>query len=105
VKKDVKRFPRVHMSNAAAVTVTQELFSPFNPKVWKAEDKAFAALMADLKEFNSHYGTLLIVQVENETGLLGDSRDLSRITEELFKAPVPTDLITHLQSNFSSESE
>ena len=43
VKTDIKRFPRVHVSESGAVTRTEELLSPFNPRAWEADAKAFAA--------------------------------------------------------------
>jgi len=36
--------------------------------------------------------------VENETGLLGDSRDRSRVAEQKVKEPVPTDLVKYLEN-------
>lgn len=104
VKKNVKRFPRVHISQAGAVTKTLELVSPFNEAAWQADAKAFAALMAHLRDFDSQHSTVLMVQVENETGLLGDSRDRSRIAEQKFASPVPAELITHLQAISRSSS-
>ncbi|WP_254517459.1 hypothetical protein, partial [Salmonella enterica] len=37
-----------------------------------------------------------MVQVENETGLLGDSRDRSRRADAAFAEPVPEPLLKHL---------
>lgn len=102
VKKDVKRFPRVHVSEAGAKTRTLELVSPFNERAWEADAKAFARLMRHLKEFDAQHSTVLMVQVENETGLLGDSRDRSRISNQKFNEPVPKDLIQHLQQNHAT---
>ena len=97
VRKDVKRFPRVHVSEAGAVTRTQELLSPFNQRAWEADAKAFGKLMSHLKEVDGEHSTVIMIQVENETGLLGDSRDRSRIANEAFKKPVPESLVQHLQ--------
>lgn len=98
VKRDVKRFPRVHVSEARALLRTEELVSPFNQRAWEADSKAFAALMRHLKDFDEAHSTVIMVQVENETGLLGDSRDRSKLANELFRKPVPKDLIQQLQS-------
>jgi hypothetical protein len=98
VKQNVKRFPRVHISEAGAVTRTLELVSPFCEAGWVAESKAFAALMSHLRQFDSQHNTVLMVQVDNETGLLGDSRDRSRIAQQKFAEPVPANLINHLQT-------
>jgi hypothetical protein len=103
VKKDVKRFPRVHTLEAGGVMKTLELVSPFCEEGWKADAKAFAALMRHLKEFDGEANTVLMVQVENETGLLGDSRDRSRIANEKFKQAVPKDTLLHLQENYDEK--
>ncbi|KAF2799175.1 glycoside hydrolase family 35 protein [Melanomma pulvis-pyrius CBS 109.77] len=99
VKRDVKRFPRVHTSEAGARTRTLELVSPFSEKAWEADARAFAALMRHLKDVDGPHSTVLMVQVENETGLLGDSRDRSKIADRRFEEPVPTDLMKHLQAH------
>ncbi|CAO2652343.1 Nn.00g006260.m01.CDS01 [Neocucurbitaria sp. VM-36] len=98
VKKDVKRFPRVHALEAGGKRKTIELLSPFNEEAWQADARAFAKLMAHLKEFDGQDSTVLMVQVENETGLMGDSRDRSKIAEQKFHEPVPAELLEHLQS-------
>jgi hypothetical protein len=99
VKKDVKRFPRVHTLEVGGKRKTLELLSPFCEEAWTADAKAFAKLMTHLKEFDGQHSTVLMVQVENETGLLGDSRDRSRIAEKKFQEPIPKELLEHLQSN------
>ena len=47
---------------------------------------AFAKLMAHLKDIDEEHSTVVMVQVENEVGLLGDSRDRSRLAEEIWLA-------------------
>jgi beta-galactosidase GanA len=103
VKRDIKRFPRVHTLEAGGVRKTLELVSPFCEEGWRADGRAFAALMRHLKEFDGVHSTVIMVQVENETGLLGDSRDRSRIANEKFKQPVPKYLMDNLQSQYDSE--
>lgn len=98
VKKDINRFPRVHVLDEDRKLKTIDLVSPFNSRAWEADAKAFAALMRHLKEFDAEHSTVLMVQVENETGLLGDSRDRSKVADAAFSAPVPSDLLTSLTS-------
>ena len=38
-----------------------------------------------------------MVQVENEIGLLGDSRDRSSAADDAWAQPVPEELVGHLQ--------
>ncbi|KAF1923536.1 glycoside hydrolase family 35 protein [Didymella exigua CBS 183.55] len=101
VKKDVKRFPRVHTIEAGNRKRTLELLSPFSENSWTADAKAFGELMAHLKEFDGQHSTVLMVQVENETGLLGDFRDRSKIAEKKYSEPVPKDLLEHLQTKYA----
>ncbi|KAL4782587.1 glycoside hydrolase superfamily [Aspergillus varians] len=103
VKKDVDRFPRVHVWDAEqGGKRTIEMISPLSEEGWKADSRAFQKLLEHLKEVDGQDHTVVMVQVENETGLLGDSRDRSVTAEEAFNAGVPTDLLRHLSS--SSES-
>lgn len=99
VKKDTKRFPRCHVLEAGGVKRTVEMVSPFCDAACTADAKAFATLMRHLREVDSQHSTVLMVQVENETGLLGDSRDRSHIAEEAFKKPVAEDLLAYLSKN------
>jgi hypothetical protein len=101
VKRDAKRFPRVHIEDESRKLKTIELLSPFNQRAWEADAKAFTALMRHLREFDREHSTVIMMQVENETGLLGDSRDRSTLANKLFKRPVPHELLRKLQSKAS----
>src|SRR5436305_12607780 len=46
--------------------------------------------------------TVLMMQVENETGLLGDSRDRSALAEAAWSKPVPGELTSYLTEHKSS---
>lgn len=96
VKKDVKRFPRVQVLEAGGVKRTVEMVTPLSNEACAADGRAFAALMRHLAEVDSEHNTVLMVQVENETGLLGDSRDRSRRADKAFHEPVPAALLEHL---------
>lgn len=96
VKRDVKRFPRVQVLEAGGVKRTVEMVSPLSNECCEADGRAFAALMRHLAEVDSEHNTVLMVQVENETGLLGDSRDRSQKANKAFNEPVPADLLEHL---------
>ncbi|KAI8665882.1 hypothetical protein NCS57_00811000 [Fusarium keratoplasticum] len=96
VKKDHKRFPRVQCLEAGGVKRTIEMVTPLSEEACQADSRAFAALMRHLAEVDSEHNTVLMVQVENETGLLGDSRDRSRRAEKAFAEPIPSQLLEHL---------
>ncbi|KAL4930265.1 glycoside hydrolase superfamily [Aspergillus undulatus] len=97
VKKDVDRFPRVHFWDPEkGGKRTKEMISPLSEEGWRADARAFSTLMGHIKEIDGDHGTVVMVQVENETGLLGDSRDRSSIAEKAFRAGVPRDILSHL---------
>ena len=99
VKTDTKRFPRVQILKAGGVKQSIEMVSPFSEEACAADSRAFAALMGHLADVDSQHSTVLMVQVENETGLLGDSRDRSHKANKAFLDPVPETLLRFLSAN------
>ena len=63
----------------------QEIISAFCPEARKADCKAFAALMKHLKASDGQTGTVLMVQVENEIGLLGGAREFGKAAQKAWK--------------------
>jgi beta-galactosidase GanA len=92
VKTDGIRFPRARAINGEA----QEIITPFSKNALIADKKAFVALMQHIKDIDSQQHTVLMVQVENEIGMLPDARDHSKPADEAFAAPVPPKLLTYL---------
>ncbi|KAF5536720.1 DNA recombination protein [Fusarium phyllophilum] len=105
VKKNPKRFPRAKLRKAGGRLETADVVSIFHPECRKADAKAFGALMKHIQEFDEPYSTVIMVQVENECGLLGDSRDGSELAEKAFRQPVPQELLGFLTSNWGSLHE
>lgn len=95
MKKDYVRFPRAKLSDSKSI----EVLSTFAAENWEADARAFAALMCHILAVDGHEHTVIMVQVENEVGLLGDSRDRSQMANEVFARPVPHELLTYLQEN------
>lgn len=69
----------------------QNTISPFCAGAVDRDAAAFAALMSHLRETDTDR-TVIMVQVENEVGLLGMSRDCCLQTEEFFAGKVPEKL-------------
>jgi beta-galactosidase GanA len=61
-----------------------------------ADARAFAALMRHLREVDGKNHTVLMIQVENEAGILGDTRDYSPAANQAFAGPVPKELMNYL---------
>ena len=95
VKGDPARFPRVVRPDGQPIDV----LSPLSQATLQADKAAFVALMRHLKEIDGGQHTVLMVQVENESGNIGSVRDNSPQANNLFNGPVPPGLlaITHKQ--------
>jgi hypothetical protein len=100
VKQNPNRFPRAKLRKAGGRLETADVVSLFHPECRKADAKAFSALMKHLREFDKSHSTVIMVQVENESGLLGDSRDGSELAEQSFRQPVPRELIEFFTSSW-----
>jgi hypothetical protein len=94
VKADQDRFPRAQVGEGR----TAENLSTFSENNWAADARAFAALMRHIREVDRSHRVIL-VQVENEIGIFGDSRDRSSLANKAFAAPVPAELIAYLQKH------
>ncbi|KAH6689905.1 glycoside hydrolase [Plectosphaerella plurivora] len=99
VKKDSKRFPRVRSVNADGKRAILDIVSPLSTECAEADARAFGKLLAHIRDFDGDHSTVLMVQVENETGILGDSRDRSALAEAAWEEPVPEALLAHLADN------
>jgi len=64
-----------------------------------ADARAFAAFMRHLREVDGTKHTVLMIQVENECGLLEESRDYSPAANQAFAGPVPKELMDYLQQH------
>jgi beta-galactosidase GanA len=73
VKQDTRRFPRV-VEDGRPVNI----LSTFGAETLAADERAVAALMRHLREVDAHDHTVLMMQVENEVGVLGNTRDRLR---------------------------
>lgn len=98
VKKDPKRFPLVKTQSGETLNTV----SPMGGNILSAEEKAFEAFMNHLKAIDSKYRTVVMVQIENEVGLLGTPRDYSDLGNEAFARPVPEKLVRYMQKNENS---
>jgi len=98
VKENPQRFPRVLEKNGEPV----EILSTFGQQSMKADARAFAAVMHRIREVDGEAHTVLMMQVENEVGVLGDSRDRSPAAKRAFEGQVPKELVTYLQQHRDS---
>ena len=89
VKTDTKRFPRVIRADGEPIDV----LSASSRSNLDADKKAFVALMQHLKSIDAADHTVLMVQVENESGIIGSPRDFSPESNKEFAGQVPADML------------
>jgi beta-galactosidase GanA len=87
VKGDPKRFPRMITKDGK----THYVLSPHSPVTLAADSRAFAALMRHIREIDPQH-TVIMVQVENETGSYSSPRDFSPAAQRLFAQDIPAEL-------------
>jgi uncharacterized protein DUF5597/glycosyl hydrolase family 42 (putative beta-galactosidase) len=92
VKTNQARYPRTEATRGEA----QEILSPFFAANWEADARAFAALMRHLRALDGTRHTVLMVQVENETGMIPEARDHSPTADSLYVRAVPHELLDYL---------
>ncbi len=98
VKRDEARFPRAAQSDGSSL----EILSALSTGTLEADSRAFVALMKHLREIDSVNHTVIMVQVENEVGMIPEPRDHSTLANAAFLSPVPSALTNYLSKNRDS---
>ena len=91
-KRDVKRFPRAVTAEGKPL----EIASCFSDNVLQADLKAFSALMQHIAEKDPQREVVIMIQIENEIGMLESARDHSPLAEKAWHQPVPQVLLKAL---------
>lgn len=93
-KVDCKRFPRAHTAEGKPL----EIASAFAENVFQADARAFESLVAHIAKTDTEH-TVVMLQIENEIGMLENARDYSADAQKLYDAQVPERLTTYLKKN------
>ena len=88
IKRDQKRFPRAETADGRGM----EVLSAFSETSREADARTFAALMRYVRSIDAHERTVLMVQVENEVGFIGQPADRSAAALAAWHRPVPPEL-------------
>lgn len=92
VKRDFEKYPRVQLRDGSGT----ERLTPLSDANRDADARAFAALMRHLREIDGDRHTVIMIQVENEVGVIPDARDHSPEANAAYEGPVPQELMTYL---------
>jgi Domain of unknown function (DUF5597)/Beta-galactosidase len=98
VKQDQQRFPRAIRADGTSL----EILSALSQNNLVADSSAFVALMQHLLKTDSTDHTVILVQVENEVGMIPDARDHSAAANFAFMSPVPAELTAYLSKHRDS---
>jgi len=95
VKTDPARFPRIVDRSGNQ----QEILSPLSKNNLEADKRAYVRLMQHLKEIDGKDHTVIMIQVENEIGMLPDARNFDTEANKAFESAVPDKLLSYLKNN------
>ena len=88
VKSDPAKYPR----EISAYGKVLDVMSPNAPSNLEADKHAFAALLRHVREIDAAQRTVIMIQVENESGSIGAIRDYSALAQKQFEGKVPESL-------------
>ncbi|MCR5137675.1 MAG: DUF5597 domain-containing protein [Oscillospiraceae bacterium] len=88
MKKDTETYFRAEKVSGEKMPTV----SPLCAAAVEKDRQAFTALMRRIREIDSEENTVVVMQVENEIGLLGTDRDYSSAANKAFHAPIPEKL-------------
>jgi hypothetical protein len=95
----IKENPEKYFRVRDAAGQPMDVISPFCAAARDADEKAFAAVMQHIKSVDSPERTVIMMQVENETGLLGTDRDYSPQATGKFQSAAPSELMSYLEAH------
>ena len=91
-KRDIKRFPRAMTTEGKPL----EIASCFSDNVLQADLKAFSALIQHIARKDPQREVVIMMQIENEIGMLESARDHSPLAEKAYRQQVPQVLLKAL---------
>ena len=97
-KRDVKRFPRAHTPEGKPV----EEASSLSRNVLEADKRAFCRIMQYLRDHDAQEQTVVMVQVENEIGMIEVPRDYSADATCMYQSVVPKQLTDYIKKHQKS---
>jgi len=98
VKTNIDRFPRTQDS----LGENTGMISAWSDEARDADARAFASLMGHIRAVDADHSTVLMVQIENEAGVLSMPRDYSRPAELAFNSSVPDKMARYLAAEENS---
>ena len=97
-KKDDKKYPRAYTKAGKP----QEIASAFSEDVFNADHNVYTQLLKHIAAVDQSENTVIMIQIENEIGMLENARDYSKAANSSFNSKVPESLMKYLIKNKKS---
>ncbi len=97
LKEDYKKYPRARTKDGKPL----EIASAFSENVFKADSTAFTKWLTHTINRDT-LATVVMVQIENEIGMLEDARDHSSLADKEYEKGVPEELTKYLAKHRDS---
>lgn len=94
-KQDWRKYPRSQNQRGKPL----EIASVFSENVFQADNRAFSAWLSHIAEADKEHGTVIMIQIENEIGMLESARDHSSAANKAFNSAVPAELLSFLKKH------
>lgn len=94
VKADYKKYPRAQAEGGKPL----EIASAFSENVFEADSRAFTEWLRHVDGYDTD-GTVLMIQIENEIGMLESARDHSAAASAEYDKGVPSELTEFLKKH------
>ncbi len=95
VKLNQEKFERAKDSKGRGL----EILSAFNKNNLQSDIRAFTALMKHIALIDSRENTVIMIQVENEIGMLTEAREYTSAANLAFRSKVPEEFMNYLKQN------
>lgn len=100
MKRDTETYFRAKKVNGESINT----ISPFCEKAIEKDALALSSIMQHIKAVDEQDSTVIMIQVENEIGIMGAGRDYCETAERAFTEPVP-EIIAQLTGKTGSWKE
>jgi beta-galactosidase GanA len=95
IKLNQEKFERAKDSKGRGL----EILSAFSKTNLQSDIRAFSALMKHIARVDSRENTVIMIQVENEIGMLTEAREYTDAANIAFRSKVPDELMGYLIKN------
>lgn len=95
IKENSRKYPRAVTKSGKPL----EMMSAFSESNLNVDKRAFSHFLNHLAKYDKEDHTVIMIQVENEIGMLEDAREYGKVADQIFASDVPAEFIDYLKKN------